>query len=108
MGGGEVRTEVAATERDLEWARDERLALPILAAAFKRWKEQPPIDFRASRVDAFTLMGCLQLAWRHPDLSEAQHAIIEGFGRQIQGALAESPELDDLMEAGWRRDFDVR
>lgn len=59
--------------------------------------------------DAYVLLGCLQFAWRNPQLSAAQKRIIESFGRQLQRVFdrPETPLLQLTSELGWRIEFDV-
>lgn len=49
---------------------------------------------------AFTMVGALQLAWRHPDMGGPTKAMIEDFGRQLQAAFTGGP-LEPLLETGW-------
>lgn len=49
---------------------------------------------------AFTMIGALQLAWRHPDMEGRTRDLIRGFGEQLQAAFT-GGVLEPLLETGW-------
>jgi hypothetical protein len=53
---------------------------------------------------AYILIAVLQLAWRHPDLSDTHKSIIEQIAKQLQPLFG--PPLDASIELGWRTEFD--
>lgn len=55
---------------------------------------------------AFTLVSALQVAWRHPELSEHMADRIQEIARLFQGRVVELyPELELFIEAGWYEEF---
>ena len=55
---------------------------------------------------AFTVIGALQLATRHPDFSEAQAALIGDVVKQLKPLFAGTPG-EVLLEVGSEPAFDV-
>jgi hypothetical protein len=52
---------------------------------------------------AWFLVSGLQLAIRHPDISDEQRAVLVSIGRTFQGAIeALHPEAHEALELGWR------
>lgn len=56
---------------------------------------------------AFTMLGALQLAFRHPAMEPKMKQLIRDFGHQLEGAFAGGP-LQEVLDKGWYQDFDVR
>jgi hypothetical protein len=81
---------------------DEANAL-LLAAAFVRWDTEPPINVFITRQDLWCLVSALQLVCRHPELTHSSHLgrQLETLGRHLQTAVPDTPELAQLLEAGW-------
>jgi hypothetical protein len=48
---------------------------------------------------SFTLIGAIQLAWRHPSMNATQKRILENIARPMQAWF--SGVLADALEAGW-------
>jgi hypothetical protein len=67
-----------------------------------------PLVLQLAPFEAFSLLACLQLAWRHPGLSPAQKAIIETFGRTLETAFEGKPTLERVARDGWDRRKDTR
>jgi hypothetical protein len=65
------------------------------------------VTLKIKGVDAFALMACLQLAWRHPQLDQRQKLMIETFARQLQSAFNDYPTLCRVSEMGWNTVHDV-
>lgn len=67
------------------------------------------IEARVGHYDAYALIACLQLAWRHPHLSVGQKEIIEGFARQLERAFdrEDTPMLKASLEMGWHVELDI-
>jgi hypothetical protein len=61
--------------------------------------------------DVFVLISLVQLAWRHPGLTEDQKAAAVRVGRRLQGRFSSlpvsCPALVAMSEMGWLRDFDT-
>jgi hypothetical protein len=76
--------------------------LAKMAAEFKA-AENEPIPIAYDAFQAFQLLGCLQLAWRHPHLNQNQKQLIEWFGRRMQEAIKETcPTGARVAEMGWQ------
>jgi len=58
-------------------------------------------DVTISAVDAFSLIACLQLAYRHPRLSDSQKRIIGGFAMRLGKAFEGYPVARDIISRGW-------
>ena len=58
-------------------------------------------------LDAYILIGFLQLAWRHPDVPQRQRAEMKAFADQFSGLFKGYPHLYATLQLGWRREFDV-
>lgn len=58
--------------------------------------------------ELWLIVGGLQLTVTHPSLHEPLKTISEGIGRKL-GALiiAELPDVAELLEKGWDREYDV-
>ena len=84
------------------------LNLRVLAEAFHRWEQNPqPVSIAIeSRVEAWMLMGLLQLVCRHPDLSEELSQLAERLARMIQSQVCDTDQLADLAELGWNSHLD--
>ena len=55
---------------------------------------------------AFCVIGALQLAWRHPDLSDgATSTAIRGLGEQLTTLF--DPTTQALLVKGWDRRYDA-
>jgi len=79
-----------------------------MAEEIVRLRGLGPITVKIDAFDGFVLVACLQLAWRHPGLSDQQRKTIEDFGRGLQRAYNsfEVPQIALTLEQGWRREFD--
>lgn len=53
---------------------------------------------------AYILIGVLQLAWRHPELSATHKQIIESIARPLSKLFG--PPLSDSIELGWDPAYD--
>ena len=71
-------------------------------------RERQRIELCIDQVAAFQLIGALQLAWRHPRLSERIKDTIWKFGHQLSAAFDadDVPEVARTLEQGWQREFD--
>jgi hypothetical protein len=79
-----------------------------MAEELKRLRQRGPIPVEIDQFAGFQLIGALQLAWRHPDLSDMQRKTIESFGRGLQSFYDTplTPQLALTLEQGWHREFD--
>ena len=91
-----------------DWTAEERLRAQLMAEEIKSLRGRGPIQVKVDQFAAFQLVGVLQLAWRHPQLSDMQRETIEDFGRQLQAAFDGSavPQLALTLEQGWHREYD--
>ncbi len=78
----------------------ERLAIELQAIAGR------PIEFCTTPERAFGLIGCLQLAYRYPDLSETQRELIWTFVKGLRQPFADCPTAMSVIEMGWDRRHD--
>lgn len=77
--------------------------LQMLTDAFRRWgQEHRPVEISLeSRIEAWTLMGLLQLVVRHPELGPESRGLAERLGRLIQERICDTAALEVLAERGW-------
>jgi len=67
-----------------------------------------PIRTELPGFEAFTLCAALQLAWRHPALTDLQRAIVEKATRDLQEAIGQRSLLArELLVHGWNTALDV-
>lgn len=79
-----------------------------LAQVARELEAAEPVRSAIPAFEAFTLCAALQLAWRHPGLSNLQRAIIEKATRDLQEAIGRrSPTARELLEDGWVCAFDL-
>ncbi|MDX2818416.1 hypothetical protein ABZ312_33635 [Streptomyces sp. NPDC006207] len=80
----------------------------LMASAYKRWQNMPPVMLNLSRADAWIVMVGLQTAVAHPLVSGGpMSAAMEEMGRRIQEAICDDPEVYAVAESGWNRIYDV-
>lgn len=79
-------------------------ALVALAIAERDGLYEPAV-VKLGPYTAFTLIGLLQLTWRHPDLTRQHRQMIEEIARPLQRLFG--PPLDAALEQGWDRGQDV-
>lgn len=91
-----------------EWSTEEMLRAQLMAEEIKRLYRRGSIRVDVDQFVAFQLVGALQLAWRHPGLSDTQRTTIENFGRGLQAAFVgpDTPQLALTLEQGWRPEYD--
>jgi hypothetical protein len=91
-----------------DWTTEETLRAQLMAEEIKSLRGRGPIHVEVDQLAAFQLIGVLQLAWRHPGLSDELRQTIEEFGRGLQRAYdgPETPQLALTIEQGWHREFD--
>lgn len=87
---------------------EEQMRARLMAAEIEGLRGRGPIRVKVDQFAGFQLIGALQLAWRHPGLSENQRITIEEFGRGLQRAYdgPDTPQLALTLEQGWHREFD--
>lgn len=74
-----------------------------MADELRELAKSPELVLSISPMDAFALLACLQLAWRHPRLNPNQKKLIEGFGRALQDAFADAPLPFAAVRVGLKR-----
>lgn len=87
---------------------EETMRAQLMAAEIRNIRARGPINVKVDQFAAFQLVGALQVAWRHPGLSDDMRDTIEQFGRGLQQAFdgPETPQLALTLEQGWNREFD--
>lgn len=66
----------------------------------------PAVQLNLGPIDAWCLMGELQLACKHPLNIGLPREVAETVARGIQRELATTPALQKLAEAGWTDEYD--
>lgn len=62
------------------------------------------IELLLGPLEAYVLLGCIQLACRHPENNGQASEIGEHIGRRIQQALAPEPgPLAEVLELSWNK-----
>ena len=85
---------------------DERQLLMTLVREFGRLGERPVI-VELGVMEWFVIVGAVQLAMRHPQLSERQGVVFGRVAREMAAAVGQwSPALAEVLELGfeWRND----
>ena len=87
---------------------EDALRAQLMAKELQLVRGRGAIHLQLDQLAAFQLVGCLQLAWRHPELSDSLRTTIWNFGRQLQSAFdgPETPQVALTLEQGWHREFD--
>lgn len=66
------------------------------------------ISMRLTTVQAWSLLGAVQLAARHPETAESSCiAIAAAIGRVLQDRVATSPAMAEVARRGWIANFDT-
>lgn len=86
---------------------EEQKHVETVAAAVRRWQNEPPLQLPLGRWEAYCLIAVIQLALRHPALGEAVTVAITRVGRRLQPMVADTPELAEIIRRGWDKAFDV-
>lgn len=70
--------------------------------------ESELLTFKIHPIHAYTAVSIIQLAWRHPELTQAQKAIVETLGRNLQALIGTASALAERsLEPGWDTSRDV-
>lgn len=83
---------------------DEDTAAITALAVMEQGGTCDPLALNVYPYSAFVLVALIQLAWRYPDLTEAQRMTAEEIGRMIQGCFDE--DIAAIIEKGWNTDLD--
>lgn len=81
--------------------QDEEARLELIAAELVKVNARGPIRLEMNGQDAFALVALLQLAWRHPGLSQKQRRMIQAIVRSVQELVGDAPELERIILDGW-------
>jgi hypothetical protein len=73
---------------------------------FAHLNQIPAITLQLGAVEAWALLGQIQLACRHPMNLGPTRQIAEQIARQLQAAVATTPALAAVAEMGWNPDYD--
>lgn len=85
--------------------QDEVLAALVKLGTAERDGSAPMVVIHLGPFTAYSVVSLLQLAWRHPDLSDRQKQMAEDIGRQLQQSFREP--LWSALQAGWDTGQDV-
>lgn len=86
---------------------EEHAGAKLLAAAYLRWEQMPPVLLTFNRMDLYAMIIAFQTMITHPGAPPMMKRQWEHMGRQLQEWLCDDPELYAMTEAGWNRAFDV-
>lgn len=76
---------------------------PEWAAALARYARTGRIELMIAPMDAFFMLGALQLALRHPALETTMKDELTEIARRLQFMITTvEPGLGELCQAGWR------
>lgn len=70
-------------------------------------REDRTITVKLSTWTAYTMVSYLQLAWRHPGLTDRHRQEIRSYADQILPADVLPPAMVDVLAKGWDTSFDV-
>jgi hypothetical protein len=76
------------------------------AEDFRALAKTPPITLTIPAIDAFCILGQIQLACRHPFNTGPSRTIAERFGHQLQHLVATTDALAEVARRGWDPAFD--
>lgn len=82
-------------------AAREAAGVRLIADAYARWADMPPVTVGLGRCDAWTVLLALQSARSHPAFDGERGASAESWGRQLQEAVCDEAELYAVAERGW-------
>jgi hypothetical protein len=87
---------------------EDNLRAQLMAKELEGLRDRGPINLKVDQFAAFQLIGCLQLAWRHPQLDDHMRRTIEKLGREMQKAFSgpDTPQIALTLEQGWQREYD--
>jgi hypothetical protein len=89
------------------------MGLPINEDDFKEitgrvMRDESPLSVTLSIMEAWILVSNLQLANRHPGISDAMKGYVKKIAKRLEAAIVEKhPEAEPLIEMGWNSQFDV-
>lgn len=86
---------------------EEQKHVETVAAAVRRWQNEPPLQLPLGRWEAYCLIAVIQLALRHPALGDTIASAITRVGQRLQPMAADTPELQEIIQRGWTAAFDV-
>ena len=89
-----------------EPAARREFSLDQFQAEFADLEEHPGVVLRLGAVEAWAVLGQLQLACRHPANNGPTRQIAEQVARQLQAAVATTPALRVVAEMGWDPAYD--
>jgi hypothetical protein len=58
-------------------------------------------------LEAFMLLGILQLALRHPGMADATGQFARALAENIEQRLCITPAMKEIAQAGWRPECDL-
>lgn len=80
----------------------------FLQTTAKVMTDKTPLSLTIRIQDAWLLVSGLQLATRHPGVTDQMKELLEAIARQFQGAIVQAhPEAHPLLEMGWDSTYDM-
>lgn len=73
---------------------------------FLALEHHPGVHLELTAIEAWMLLGQIQIACRHPENNGISRATVEKLARQIQAGLAVTPALAAVAERGWDPAYD--
>ncbi|MET0401969.1 MAG: hypothetical protein ABW123_06170 [Cystobacter sp.] len=74
-----------------------------LATEMQRLMRIGDIPFAITAPDAFTLISCLQLAYRHPELNDFHKRVMRDCVENLARPFAECPVILETIRMGWEQ-----
>lgn len=91
----------------VDWEAEGKRAIAAIEEAYARWLDMPQLRLRIGRQEAYANILALQVASAHPGVSPALREAWVIMGRQLAELVADTPDIQALVEAGWHRENDV-
>ena len=77
--------------------------LRVAGAELEQLRQRSPIRFELKAIDAWALVGNLQLALLHGSNRGASARIGRRIARSLEHALATTPALKEIVRRGWKQ-----
>lgn len=79
----------------------------FIAQTARVMQDRTPLNVHIEIRQAWLIVSVLQLAWRHPNLSEPMRASLVEIADQFQIPIVERhPDAEELLQMGWYTEND--